>query len=97
MTYIIGTSFNVGKRILKPGFSSNQSNKVTSSTTFLPPGLYIINNIKKNLDNVVYTFMNENFEQVTVEFDNINQAERYISAMKNEQIPDYSEIYKRLS
>lgn len=96
MTYIIGTSFVVGKRIIRPGMSSSSA-KVTASTPILPPGEYTINYIKKNENNVVYTFVNENFERVEIEFDSIGQAEKYISAMRNEQLPDYNAIYKRLS
>ena len=96
MTYIIGTSFIVGKRVVKPGITSS-SNKVTGSTPILPPGQYTINYIKKNPNNVIYTFVNENFEHVDIEFDSIGQAEKYISAMRNEQLPDYSSIYKRLN
>lgn len=96
MTYIIGTVFNVTKKVLKPGITSS-SERVTSNTPFLPPGEYTISYIKRNKDNVIYTFINENLEQVDVEFENINQADRYISAMRNEQLPDYASIYKRLS
>lgn len=95
MTYIIGTTFTVSRRVIKPGIT-NISNKVTSATPILPPGTYTINNIKRIDGIVVYTFMNENLEQVQVEFDDMNQADRYISAMRNEQLPDYETIYKKL-
>lgn len=96
MTYIIGTRFAVGRKILRPGMTNSQS-KVTASTPILPPGEYTINYIKKTPNNVVYTFVNENLEQVDIEFDSIGQAEKYISAMRNEQLPDYESVYKRLN
>lgn len=96
MTYIIGTTFHVGKRVIRPGITSSAT-KVTANTPILPPGMYTINYIKKNQDNVIYTFVNENLERVDVEFDSIGQAEKYISAMRNEQLPDYESFYKRLN
>jgi len=96
MTYIIGTSFIVGKKVIKPGMT-NTSSRVTGNTPILPPGQYTINYIKKNVNNVVYTFINDNFEHVDIEFDSIGQAEKYISAMRNEQLPDYQSIYKRIN
>jgi hypothetical protein len=95
MTYIIGTTFTVARKVVRPGVT-NISNKVTASTPILPPGTYTINNIKRADGNVIYTFVNENLEQVNVEFNDMGQADRYISAMRNEQLPDYETIYKKL-
>lgn len=97
MTYIIGTNFIIQQNIIKPGFTgSGQKNRVVGN--YLPPGKYTINYIKKNVDGTVtYTFQNDNLQQQDVTFQNIGQAEAYISSARNEQIPNYELVYKNLS
>ena len=97
MTYIIGTTFNILQNIVRPGFTgSGQKNKVVGN--YLPTGRYTINYIKKNPDNTVtYTFQNENLQQYTVTFQNITQAELYISSARGETLPNYESVYKNLS
>ena len=97
MTYIIGTNFSIQQNTIRPGFTSS-GNKNKPVGNYLPAGKYTINYIKKNTDNTVtYTFQNENLEQLEVIFQNISQAELYISSAKNERLPNYELIYKNIN
>lgn len=97
MTYIIGTSFNVQRRELRPGFTSS-AQKVQPGNTILPPGRYTINYIKlKPEGGVTYTFVDDNFQRIEIDFKSTTEADQYISSCRGEQIPDYTKVYRSLS
>jgi len=96
MTYIIGTNFSIVKQGIKPGITSSSS-KGKILNNFLPPGNYTINYIKPTNDGVEYTFADDNLSQLIVKFKTIGEAEQYIALAKGEKLPNYTEVYKKLS
>lgn len=96
MTYIIGTSFIVQRRELRPGFTSS-AQKTQPVNTILPPGRYTVNYIRIKPDGVTYTFVDDNFQRIEVDFKSTTEADNFISSCRGEQIPDYTKVYKNLS
>jgi hypothetical protein len=61
----------------------------------LTPGMqYTLVRISKQENNIVYTFSSRVGDRVDLNFSSITEAENFISGLKGEKVPDYSEQYK---
>lgn len=79
MHYIIGTSFAVNPNP-KLGIRDKR---------FLPGKAYMLFNIRKDKDKLVYVFVDQTRQKTEVEFSTCREADQFISKLKNERIPDY--------
>lgn len=96
MHYIVGTEIIVGKQ--KPNPRDPSSYRRNRNTGDFKPGvLYSLYHIRKDKeDKMRYVFLsNDQTDVVGLVFDTITEADKYIARLKNEQLPDYSEIYSR--
>ena len=107
MHYIVGTQVVVTGRSLsskKPlqGMTGAQIRSMSSGTSnfqkerqqFTPDSTYTLTRVCKDREseNIIYTF-NNGIDIVPVPFSDITTAEEFISELKNEQLPDYSDAY----
>lgn len=104
MHYIVGTQIvttAVRQQPLRPGMSSAQiKSRSTGLSTFskqreqLSPGvtytLIRVYTSAEHQDKVCYAFTGEG-SRVELVFDSIKDAEKFISQLRNEQLPDYEE------
>jgi thiamine pyrophosphokinase len=108
MHYIAGTKIKVQQRTIstiKPGMTSAQiranSTKSTKFTKqreqFETDVDYTLTRIYKEHDNILYQFSAMSGERVTAVFENINQAETFISELRNETVPDYTSVYTNMT
>lgn len=108
MHYIAGTKIKVQQRTIstiKPGMTSAQiranstkSTKFTKQREQFTTGVdYTLTRIYKERDNVLYQFSTMSGERVTAVFENINQAETFISELRNETVPDYTSVYTNMT
>ena len=107
MHYIAGTQIvtrPVRAQPLKPGMTSAQiKNRTSGLSTFddqrsqLTAGVtYTLIRVSMSAEHqnkVCYTFAG-NGERVELLFDSIKDAEKFISELRNEQVPDYEEFNK---
>lgn len=106
MHYIIGTAIQVpsSKRSMsvRPGMTSQQIREISKGPTGgdqhltnLTPGMqYTLVRISKQNDQIVYTFSSRVGDRVNLNFSSVAEAEKFISGLKGETVPDYSEQYK---
>lgn len=107
MHYIAGTQIKVtGKSISSKkslqGLTGAQIRSMSSGSTnfqkerqqFTPDRTYTLTRVCKDREseNLIYTF-SDGIDIVPVLFPDVNTAEDFISEIKNEQIPDYSNVY----
>tara|TARA_A100001011_G_C14185901_1_gene789020 strand:+ start:682 stop:981 length:300 start_codon:yes stop_codon:yes gene_type:complete len=96
MHYIIGTEIHIQNRPVDPRDPKTyRTRKVTGD--FKPGVRYNLYHIRKDKENKMrYVFIsNDQSDVVGLVFDTITEADRYISSIKNEQLPNYHEIYSR--
>ena len=104
MHYIVGTTIQVKQKTLpkiQPGMTSAQlrarstmSSKFNEQKSlFNSDNEYTLTRIFKNESGVAYQFSNMSGERVTPVFETVKQAETFISELRNETIPDYSNVY----
>jgi hypothetical protein len=106
MHYIVGTVIHIpsSKRSvsIRPGMTSQQIREISKGPSRgdvhledLKPGMqYTLVRISKQDDQIVYTFSSSVGERVNLNFTSVSDAERFISGLKGESIPDYTESYK---
>jgi hypothetical protein len=98
--YIIGTQILV-KPIQpgRPGDPSSYKTRQPQTKDFQPGKPYSLYHITKDREGKMrYVFIsNDNSDVVGLVFDSIKAADNAISALKQEQLPDYEEIYSRNS
>jgi len=82
MHYIIGTSFAVTPNP-KLGIRDKR---------FAPGKAYILFNIKKDKDKLIYVFVDQTRQKTEVEFNSCREADQFISKLKNENIPNYDAV-----
>jgi len=87
-------------------FKTTSKNKCTVSinprSSFKPKELkptlfYQLTYIQKIENIYKYTFTANNGEKVILNFDNCNEADKFIAKIRNEQIPNYQQTYERLA
>lgn len=96
MHYIIGTEIYITNSVKKdPRDPSTYRRKV--NTEFKPNVRYSLYHIRKDDEGKMrYAFLsNDQTDVVGLVFDTISQADKYIASLKNEELPNYTEIYSR--
>lgn len=109
MHYIIGTEITIGnvgrKGPIRPGMSSQQIRQSSPGTTqfakhrekFMLGDTYSIIRIYTQEERVCYRFASHSGDVVEVLFDSVSEAERFISEVRNETLPDYERINRNKS
>ena len=100
MHYIIGTQVLVkAPQQARPGDPNSYKTRRPQSTDFKPGLTYSLYHIATDRDGKMrYVFIStDNSDVVGLIFDSISDADKAISALKQEQLPDYEEIYSRNS
>ena len=107
MHYIAGTQIVISGKSISPkkslqGLTGSQIRKLSSGSSsfleerkqFTPDRTYTLTRVCKDResDNLLYTF-SDGIDVVSVAFPDVNTAESFISEIKNEQVPDYSNVY----
>ena len=104
MHYILNTAFRTtsgglqNQRIGGPtrfGQQQQQHSSVSLPKGMKPNEMYILTYIKKIDDAVEYHFKSSKGEIVYVTFADCLQADKFIASMKQEMLPDYTEIYSK--
>ncbi len=107
MHYIIGTQIQISERTVsrvKPGMTGAQIRSMsTRSTSFseqkekLDPGtIYTLSRISKIEEDYNYKFTGGgDVRELT--FRSISEAESFISEIRSEQVPDYSNVYNNMT
>jgi len=104
MHYIIGTQITSSNRTvskIRPGMTSQQlraassgRSKFTEIKSKLSPGVtYTLTRIHKQDESVMYTFTDNAGVRLVLPFDNVSIAENFISELRGEQVPDYTDAY----
>lgn len=62
-----------------------------------PDKEYSLIRVYKKQDTCVYVFSSSDMQRVELEFTTISDAEKFISELRNEQVPDYSDVYKNMT
>lgn len=105
MHYIPGTEITISSRStagIRPGMTSAQIRAMSGGNSVfakqrekLQPGVkYTLIRIHKHNedpDKVVYMFTAPGGDRVSLNFADIKQAENFISEIRREQVPDYTE------
>ena len=99
MHYIIGTKISIGRRPTPdPRNPQSYRNRNLYKTGEFKPGkTYVLYHIVKDKDDMMrYVFIsNNNDDVVGMIFNSIAEADATIAGIKNENLPDYNEIYSR--
>mgnify|MGYP001242273550 CR=1 FL=1 len=95
MHYIIGTRILFTRTKIRPGLTSSGMKTVKKPLEFDYDTMYSLYNIKKVDDKFVYSFQSDNQDIVTIEFDTISDADKYIARLKDQVLPDYNAVYSR--
>ncbi|NBW57200.1 hypothetical protein EBR43_05330 [bacterium] len=82
MHYIIGTTISVNPN---PRASLSSRDK-----RFKPGVIYKLYNISRKEDKVVYFFAGSDGTKINQEFQSCREGDKFISSMRNENLPDYS-------
>lgn len=104
MHYIVGTKITCTPsrpQPLRPGMTSSQiKNRSTGLTTFTEQREQLTSGVEYTLirvyikeEKVCYAFAG-NGERVELLFDSVTDAEKFISELRRETIPDYEELNK---
>lgn len=100
MHYIIGTRVLIPSAgQVNPRDPNSYKTRRPKTYDFKPDLPYTLYHITKDReDKMRYVFIsNDNSDVVGLVFDTITEADKAISALKQEQLPDYDEIYARNS
>ena len=104
MHYIVGTQIITNNRTIpkiRPGMTSQQLQSLskgksnnTSMLSKLKPGeKYTLTRIFKQDNDVVYTFIDTSGNRENLAFGSVKSAEKFISELRGEALPDYSDTY----
>ena len=104
MHYIAGTTITVtsqGSAKIRPGMTSSQIRQMSSGVSgfktqrdqLTPQERYSLLRIHNKDEKVCYVFADRSGTRVELLFDTVSQAEKFISEIKGEQLPDYSAAY----
>jgi len=96
MHYIIGTEIHITNNQQRDPRDPNTYRR-KSDSKFKPNIRYSLYHIRKDdEDKMRYVFIsNDQTDVVGLKFDTITEADKYIAALKSEQLPNYSEVYSR--
>jgi len=108
MHYIAGTEITIapnkssGK--IRPGMTgaqiramSQKSSTFTDQREKLKPGVkYTLTRVYKQDETLVYKFMTPG-EIVELQFDSVASAEKFISEVRSEELPDYDTAYREMT
>ena len=96
MHYIVGTEVLVTEQKVNPRDPRTYKTRRTASD-FKPGMLYSLYHIRKDKDDKMrYVFLsNDQTDVVGLIFNTISEADKYIAAVKRENLPDYNDIYSR--
>jgi hypothetical protein len=109
MHYIAGTRIRVSAirpgGPIRPGMTSSQirasspkRSLYTKHRELLKPDTdYTLTRIYKDQDKVVYVFNSSDMSRTELQFDTITDAERFISELRNENLPNYDDVYKNMT
>lgn len=109
MHYIAGTKIRLSAvrpgGPIRPGMTSAQirasspgrSNYLKQRELLKPETEYTLIRIYKEEADVKYCFSSSDMSRVVLSFGSISDAEKFISEIRNEQVPDYSDVYKNMS
>lgn len=104
MHYIIGTQITVPKstqsKAIRPGMTSQQIKSMSTRSSefheqraqFIPGETYSIIRIYMKDDQVCYRFGCVSGDITEVCFKSVSQADRFISELRSETVPDYEQI-----
>lgn len=94
MHYIIGTQLRVSTR---SSTGESASVRLVTEGTFKPGIVYNLYHIAKDRDEKIrYIFISDDqTDVVAYAFDTITTADKYISRLRGESLPDYEQIYSR--
>ena len=81
MHYIVGTRFTIA-----PGARLTASINLRK---FTPSVIYTLISISKKEDNFKYIFSGSNKTNIELEFISCNEADKFLSIVRNEKLPDY--------
>lgn len=98
MHYIVGTQIRIQQKApIRPGDPGSYKTRRVQSDDFKPGVVYSLYHITKDREGKMrYVFIsNDNSDVVGLIFDTITEADKAIAALKQEQLPDYNEIYAR--
>ena len=98
MHYILGTTFNVSAQ-MRGVTDKGTLEKNRYSRYFPVPGSYEVYYIRKTRDGMMeYTFYNRSTGDKTVhEFKSTSDADKILSVMIGEHLPDYTKNYEEMS
>lgn len=82
MHYIIGTSFSLNYRI----------GHAVKDRRFKPGVVYKLINISKKEDKFFYKFIGSDQSIIEIEFSNCREGDKFISALRNEKLPEYDKL-----
>lgn len=96
MHYIIGTEVYITNNQKRDPRDPSTYRRKTDSN-FKPNVRYSLYHIRKDKDDKMrYVFIsNDQSDVVGLKFDTITEADKFIAALKNEQLPNYTEVYSR--
>ena len=98
MHYIIGTKIQIQQPgQARPGDPSSYKTRRVQTGDFKPGLTYSLYHITKDKEGKMrYVFIsNDNSDVVGLVFDTITEADKAIARLKQENLPDYNEIYAR--
>lgn len=98
MHYIIGTSVYIQPRgQSQPRSPGAKPTRRVKSSDFKPGVMYTLYHITRDREGKMrYVFISNTQDDVVgLVFDSVKEADNAISALKNEQLPDYDEVYAR--
>ena len=108
MQYIIGTKITAPRSKstghIRPGMSSAQIRELSRRSTTgnkqlekLKPGeTYTLARIYTEDQHVMYKFASTT-DVCVLEFNNVNEAENFISEIRGESLKDYTDVYKNMT
>ena len=109
MHYIIGTQITVPRstqsKAIRPGMTSQQIKSMSSRSSefqnqraqFVSGETYSIIRIYMKDDQVCYRFGSTSGDITEVCFNSVSQADRFISELRSETVPDYESINRNKS
>ena len=108
MHYIAGTTITIssqGSAKVRPGMTSSQIRQLSTGVSGfktqrdqLTTGeRYSLLRIHNKDEKICYVFADRSGTRVELLFDTVSQAEKFISEVKGEQLPDYSTVYENQS
>ena len=105
MHYIAGTTITISSQGSATGMTSSQIRQMSGGVSGFKSQRdqltigekYSLLRIHNKDDKICYVFADRSGTRVELLFDTVSQAEKFISEIKGEQLPDYSTVYDNQS